>query len=57
MYREQGYDLGRLGYKAAQAQSGVSRNGRDPLSLPHTHAQLLLLVFLHLRESEESVAI
>lgn len=57
MCREQGYALGRLGYKAAQAQSGVSRNGRDPLRLPHTHAQLLLLVFLHLRESEESVAI
>lgn len=57
MCREQGYDLGRLGYKAAQAQSGVSGNGSDPLRLPHTHAQLLLLVFLHLRESEESVAI
>lgn len=54
---EQGYDLGRLGYKAAQAQSEVSGNGSDPLRLPHTHAQLLLLVFLHLRESEESVAI
>lgn len=36
MCREQGYDLGRLGYKAAQAQSGVSGNGSDPLRLPHT---------------------